>query len=318
MYQQQQQQMQAPGMSPDQLKDAFYKTNFTLKGRIFHPNLLATRNKTNAATGSSRDVYDVMFVWDPADPSNGPELNKLLGFMAQMTPMLFVGRDPRSLVDPIKSDKIQGRQDYVRQDYKPNQPYLHHRMWINAETGKDQAPVVVMANRQPVLSEAEVYSGRNAVVNFQLYPMLPDAQKPQKKVGYGVNLNAVMLLDGGEKEGGRTQVDPNTVFGAFAQDMGMAPSFGAPMGAPVHNQQQYQAPQQNYAQQAPAHAPAPAWGNAPAPAPTPAAPWGAPPATGMNVANPGHAPGAAPTSNGQQQPPWMNNTNGNFNPGNGQ
>ena len=163
---------QQAAMSPDQVKEAFYKTTFTLKGRIFHPNLLSTRNKTNAQTGTSRDVFDVMFAWDPMDPSNGPELQKLMGFMAQMSGMVFFGIDPRALVDPIKSDSIQGRQDYVRNDYKPNAPYLKGRMWINAETGKDMPPVVVMANRQPVMSEAEVYSGRNAVVNFQFYPML--------------------------------------------------------------------------------------------------------------------------------------------------
>jgi hypothetical protein len=100
---------QQPQMSQQDVKEAFYKTTFTLKGRIFHPNLLSTRTKTNQATGGSRDVFDVMFAWDPADPSNGPELNKLLGFMNQMSGMVFFGIDPRALVDPIKSDSIQGR-----------------------------------------------------------------------------------------------------------------------------------------------------------------------------------------------------------------
>jgi hypothetical protein len=324
---------QQPAMTQDQVKDAFYKTTFTLKGRIFHPNLLSTRTKTNQATGGSRDVFDVMFAWDPADQSNGPELNKLLQFMGQMSGMVFFGIDPRALVDPIKSDSIQGRTDYVRTDYKPNAAYLKGRMWINAETGKDMPPVVVMANRQPVMSEAEVYSGRNAVVNFQLYPMLRDPQKPNKKIGYGVNLNAVMLLDGGDKEGGRAAVDVNSVFGGFAQDMGMAPAFGnfgqAPAQAPQQNfqappQQNFQAPpvqNQGYQQ-----APAPQQ-NFQAPPFNPGQQGNGQGPQGNAAFNPGTTQyGQQPTmngsaqpaspSNGQQQPPWMNNGQ-NFNPGQG-
>lgn len=316
---------QQPQMSQDQVKEAFYKTNFTLKGRIFFPNLLSTRTKTNQVTGGTREVYDVMFVWDPADLANGPELNKLLGFMAQMSPLMFFGIDPRALIDPIKSDGIQGRQDYTRTDYKPNAAYQKARMWINAETGKDMPPVVVMANRQPVMSEAEVYSGRNAVVNFQLYPMLRDPQKPNKKIGYGVNLNAVMLLEGGDKEGGRSSIDPNAVFGAFAQDMGMAPQFGAPaqnFQQPTPQQFAQPAPQQNFNQgfAQPAQAPAPQQFAQPGLAPLP------PQGNGQYASGAGQFPmqnqhgqtPAAPASpsNGQQ-PPWMNNGQ-NFNPGNGQ
>src|SRR5690606_28513510 len=106
--------------------------------------------------------------------------------------------------NPIKASHVPGWPEYQRNDYKPNAEYLRGHHWINAETGKDMPPTVVNAQRQPVISEAEIYSGRIAVVNFQLYPMLMDPTNRQKKIGFGVNLNAVMVLEGGDREGGRS------------------------------------------------------------------------------------------------------------------
>lgn len=249
-------------MSPDQIKEAFYKTNFTLKGRIFHPNLLTTRSKTNQTTGQTRDVYDVQFVWDPRDPANAAAMNQLTQFHNQMTQLCFMGVDPRALVNPFKADKVQGYQDYVRNDYKPNPEYCQGKLWINAESGKEFPPVVVNAQRQPVIHDAELYSGRNAVINFQMYPMHRDPQKPNKKIGFGVNLNAVMLMEGGEREGGSRQVDANAIFQGFAGDMGVpgqnfqqpvqTPQFPGMGQAPAHSFQQPpqapQFPQQNFQQ----------------------------------------------------------------------
>lgn len=262
-------------MATDALKELFYKTSFTLKGRIFHPNLTQPRTKTNATTGKTREVFDVMFAWNPADPANAQAMQHLLGFMNQMSGQCFPGVDPRALVIPIKASHVQGWPEYQRNDYKPNADYLHGHHWINAETGKDMPPTVVNQQRQAVISDAEIYSGRNAVCNFQLYPMLMDPTNRQKKIGFGVNLNAIMLLEGGEREGGRATVDVNSVFGGFAQDMGMAPQFGN-FGQPA----------------APAAPAAPAYPAAPAPA----APMGNYPAPGMPT---------APAANGPTQYPQM-------------
>ncbi len=271
-----------------ELRQPFYDTSFTLKGRIFHPNLLTTRERKNAITGASRDVFDVMFAWNPQDPANAAAYAQLLQFMEYQRNTCFPGVDPRAIVNPIKSSGVPGWPDYVKQDYSPNAAYLNGHHWINAETGKDRAPTVVMENRQPVMAEAEVYSGRNAVLNFSLYPMLFDPQNRQKKIGFGVNLAAVMLLNGGDKEGGKTQVDIGKVFGGFAQDMGIAPQFGAPnqfQGMPAPQTM----PQQQNFQQGTTNVP--------------------------QFQTPQTAPTAAPTNG--QQPPWMNNGQ-NFNPGNGQ
>lgn len=339
-----------------ELKQAFYDNTFTLKGRIFHPNLLSTRQRTSPK-GTVRDVFDVQFAWNPNDPANRVAYQQLLQFMETQKGICFPGIDPRALVVPIKSSNVPGWPEYQRTDFKPNASYLNGHHWINAETGKDQAPRVVFQNQQDVLQEAEVYSGRNAIVNFQLYPMLMDPQDRNKKIGFGVNLNAVMLLEGGEREGGKTQVDVNKVFGGFAQDMGMQPQFGGGFGqqpqqnfqAPPQQAPQYQqpaggyqgqqpytgqqAPQQNF--QAPPQQ-APQWNNQPQQAPQqnfqapPPLPQGngAPQGTGQ-FGGQGNMPGngAQTWNNGQtapgnaspsnnQQPSWMTGPQ-NFNPGQG-
>lgn len=292
-----------------ELKQPFYDTSFTLKGRIFHPNLLKTRTRTTPK--GSREVFDVMFAWNPAEPANQMAFGQLMQFIETQKGICFPGIDPRALVNPIKAFQVQGFTDYVKQDYSPNPEYLRGHLWINAETGSDRAPMVVMENRQPVMSDAEVYSGRNAVLNFSLYPMLFDPQDRQKKIGFGVNLTAVMLLQGGDREGGKVQVDVNKVFGNFAQDMGMAPQFGAPG---QFNAPGAQAPQQNF--QAPPAAPQQPWGQPPQQnwgnAPAPSAPMTSQ-FPGQANQSPAHAQGP---SNGQQ-PPWMPNGPQNFNPGHG-
>jgi hypothetical protein len=218
-------------MTPDQAKEAFYKTTFTLKGRIFHPNLLKVRQKTTPK--GTRNVYDVMFAWHAQSPENQATIAQMNQFLQQMVGIIHPGIDPRALVIPVKDFHT-----YQRQDYKPNPEYLRDCKWVNAESGEEYPPQVVDAQRQPVFNPADVYSGRNAVINFQFYPMLPKADAaPGSKRGFGINLNAVMLLEGGNPEGGvQRTIDVNAVFGAFAQDMGMSG----------------QASQNNFQQQAPA------------------------------------------------------------------
>jgi hypothetical protein len=210
-------------MTPDQVKESFYKTTFTLKGRIFFPNILKTRTKTTPK--GAREVYDVQFAWLANDPANAQTIAAMNAFLQQVTPIVHSGVDPRALVIPVKDFNT-----YQRQDYKPNPDYLKGCKWVNAESGSEFPPQVVDQNRQPIFNEAEVYSGRNAVVNIQFYPMLPKQDAaPGSKRGYGVNLNAVMLLDGGDREGGRAAVDVNSIFGGFQSDM-------APMGnSPINN-----------------------------------------------------------------------------------
>lgn len=203
-------------MLNDNVKEKFWNTTFTLTGRVFHPNLLKPREKKNEQTGKTRQVFDGMFAWKKDDQRNVQEIAKLNAFIGEMIGLVFPGMDPRALVIPVKDFDT-----YTRNDYKPNAEYLRGCKWINAESGVDFPPAVVGPNRQPVFAESELYSGRNVVFNFQLYPILPDANNRQKKIGFGINLNAVMLQDGGEKEGGARVINVDQIFGAFAGDMGM-------------------------------------------------------------------------------------------------
>jgi hypothetical protein len=112
--------------------------------------------------------------------------------------------------------------------------------------------------------EAEVYGGRNAVVQISFYAQIPKPGDENQRRGFGVNFHAVMLQEGGERVAGgdgASNVDVAQVFGAFAGDMGMggqqapAQNFNNPpqqnnfQNPPAQNYQQ--APQQNF-QQAPA------------------------------------------------------------------
>jgi hypothetical protein len=84
--------------------------------------------------------------------------------------------------------------------------------------------------------EAEVYSGRNAAINISFYIIQPKQGVASGKRGFGLNFNAVMLLDGGDRLGGSyTPADANAIFGGFVQDMG--PTTQAPVNNNVQHQQ---------------------------------------------------------------------------------
>lgn len=187
-----------------------FKQTFTIKGRIFHPNLLKTRAKQNG-----REVYDVMFVWKGEE---NPQVMQALGqFLQNATSIVHPGLNPVALVNPLKKYET-----YVRQDGKQNPDYLKGCYWVNAATGKDIPPQVVDKFTNPVMSEAEVYSGRNAVINISFYAIIPQPGAQSQKRGFGCNVNAVMLQDGGEREGGGSSVNVNQIFGGFVSDMGNA------------------------------------------------------------------------------------------------
>lgn len=180
----------------------FWKQSFTLQGRIFYPNLLKPSvNKNGRAT------FNVMFAWDiNSNKETMAQLNKFLMTAKQTfhpsVPMQF-------FVNPLKRFD-----SYVRQDGKPNAAFLKNCYWINPSSGAEIHVPVVDKTRQPVINEAEIYSGRNAVINISFWNI------DKEKKGIGSNLNAVMLMDGGEREGGAGGVNVDQIFGSFAADMG--------------------------------------------------------------------------------------------------
>ena len=195
-------------MTPAQQKE-FFRQNFTLQGRIFHPNLL----KAIAREEGKRETFNTMFSW--GQNSNTEAMQNLNAFLQKAKELFHPSVPMQAFVNPVKKFET-----YMRQDGKPNPDYLKGCYWLNAQSGKEFPPPVVDKTRQPVINEAEVYSGRNAVINVSFYNI--DGAKGGKR-GLGCNVNAVMILDGGEKIGaGGGAVNVDKIFGAFASDMGIS------------------------------------------------------------------------------------------------
>lgn len=100
--------------------------------------------------------------------------------------------------------------------------------WVFTASSKaDRAPFVVDANVQPILQQAEVYSGMYGRVNVSFFPYNYSGKK-----GIGCGLNGVQKLRDGEPLG--SQVSPEEAFGAPSQPAAAlgfgqpaAPGFGA-------------------------------------------------------------------------------------------
>jgi hypothetical protein len=216
-------------MTPDQQKE-FMRKSFTLQGRVLYPNLLVAR----ARKEGDRETFDGQFTWTIG--SNPQVMAEINNFLQAATNGIHPGLDPRALVNPIKRFDT-----YLRQDGKKNADHLNNCYWVNASSGKDFPPQVVDSNRQPLINAADLYSGRNVVFNISFYAIIPKPGATNQKRGFGVNVGAVMLMEGGEKVGGIPTVDVNQIFGSFQAD-----------STPVQQQQ-------TYAQQPTQQAAAPQW-----------------------------------------------------------
>jgi hypothetical protein len=197
-------------MTPEQQKQ-FLRQTFTLKGRIFHPNLIVPVPKDKDKPDSPLK-FNVMFAFKAED--NTAVLKQLADFLNIAKQEFHPSIPMQFFSNPLKKFET-----YMRRDGKPNAEYLKGSYWVNASSGKDYPPQVVDANRQPLINPAEIYSGRNAVVNIGFYSFTGQQN------GLSTNINAVMLLDGGEKiasAGGSVNIDQ--IFGSFQADMGMTPT----------------------------------------------------------------------------------------------
>lgn len=192
-------------MNNEDLKQ-FWRKSFTLQGRIFYPNLLKPSvNKNGRAT------FNVMFAWKI--DSNAATMKEISDFLGKAKQTFHPNVPMQFFANPLKRFDT-----YVRQDGKPNAAFLKDCYWLNASSGAELPPPIVDQTRQPVMSESEVYSGRNAVVNISFWNI------DKEKKGIGVNLNAVMLMPGGEKEAGAGAVNIDQIFGSFSQDMATTPT----------------------------------------------------------------------------------------------
>lgn len=92
--------------------------------------------------------------------------------------------------------------------------------WVFTASSKaDRAPFVVDANVQPILQQAEVYSGMYGQVNVSFFPYNNSGKK-----GIGCGLNGVQKLRDGEPLG--SQISAEEAFGV-PQQPAAVPGFGA-------------------------------------------------------------------------------------------
>jgi len=192
-------------MNAQEAKD-FWRKSFTLEGRIFYPNILKPTTNKNG-----RSTFNTMFAWKVG--SNEKVMHDLNNFLMNAKTIFHPSVPMQYFVNPMKKFD-----SYVRQDGKPNASFLQGCYWVNAQSGAEFPPPVVDQSRQPVISEAEVYSGRNAVINISFFNI------DKEKKGLGVNFNAIMLMNGGEREVGSGAVNVDQIFGSFVQDMNPTPS----------------------------------------------------------------------------------------------
>lgn len=260
-------------MNQEQQKE-FFSKSFTLQGRMFFPHLLQPKQTPEDAAAGKKPKFKLMFAWPKT--ANQQVMNELGAFINQAKESLHTNIPWEHFVNPIKDYDM-----YRKQNGQPNPDFTKGCYWVNASTIFQ--PTLVGADRQPVMNDAEVYSGRNCVINISFYNI--DGTNGGKR-GLGTNVNAVMLLEGGAHEGGGAEpVDPNVVFGSFQVDTGLmnqggqapsqpqatntpapnnAPFGGSPAGgnpAPTHGNGQVgqsQVPQQGqYGQQPAPQQPAP-------------------------------------------------------------
>ena len=93
--------------------------------------------------------------------------------------------------------------------------------WVFTASSKaDRAPFVVDANVQPILQQAEVYSGMYGQVNVSFFPYNNSGKK-----GIGCGLNGVQKLRDGEPLG--SQISAEEAFGV-PQQPAAVPGFGVP------------------------------------------------------------------------------------------
>lgn len=214
-------------------KAYFYSRNFTLKGQIYFPEILVPKPNDKGVM-----KYTTLFAWDANDATQAAQVQAIGEFLAGAKQQFYPTIPEQHFGKPLK------RWDtYVRQDGKPNHDFLTGKYWMNASATERVKPTVVDQWKQEVIDPAQVYSGRNALLNFSFYGYDANGNK-----GIAVNISAVMLLEGGERMlGGGVNLDD--AFGGFQADMGAAPVQNVAQAMPAQAQQQYAPAQAMPAQQ---------------------------------------------------------------------
>lgn len=202
---------------------AFKRKNFTLRGRIFHPNLFEPKG---SRLSPDKPKYSVLFAWEMGSQAQQTQEVINLLTLARQT---FLGTIPEAVVKmPVKT---WGQS--LRTDGKPQAQYLKDCYWMNCNANPTFKPAVVDSTNQPIIDPSMVYSGVNALVNFSFWVF------NQGSHGISANLNAVRIEQGGDKEvGGGVSAEEafSSFMGETMQQPGQAApnAFAAPVAQPVY------------------------------------------------------------------------------------
>ena len=184
----------------DEVK-ALSRKRFNFSGRMFFPNLLEPQEFKGQSP-----KYSARLAWKPDDKANVKATAELREHITKMAKAAF-GSD----VDVTKiANPVHRHDTYERQDGKPNPDYMKPYLWVNAKANLDYPPKVVDAKYNKVEDKAEVYSGRNCVFSINFFSYSHSGRR-----GISASINGVVLLTGGEKEGGYV-FDAKSEFGEFS------------------------------------------------------------------------------------------------------
>lgn len=202
---------------------------FQLEGTLFFPHLLTPKQEPNKAP-----KFGCMVAWDaPQNQQTVQMLQQLFGQVKQQ----FHGTIPdHAWVNPLKDFHTT-----KRNDGKPHPKYLTNKKWMNASNNVQFPPQVMILDAQAPqgmraatpADQMVIYDGQKVVVSVSFFGLHGE----NAKYGISTNIDAVLVVGGGEKVIVDTGVDVGQAFGNFLSQMGMN---GGQQPAPQYNQADYQ------------------------------------------------------------------------------
>lgn len=222
---------------------------YQLTGTLFFPHLLQPKVEPNKSP-----KYGCMIAWDKRE--NQAVIQEITGLFQYVKNTFHPQMPIQNWVNPIK--------DYDTTRTTKGEMYPQHlagKCWLNASNNEKFPPQVMLMDQQAPngmrsatpMDSMQLFDGQKIVVSISFFGL--DGEN--MKYGVSTNLDAVLVVGGGERMMMTAGVDANEAFSSFLGMMGQnAPAQGqqAPQQQ-QYNPSQYQQPAQTH--QAPQ-------GNAPA------------------------------------------------------